>query len=214
MIRSLRASSPANEAVDVDLAFATPILTSRPSNGSWLNSKLEPLIVRRMEGSRSVQASNVGGWHSDHQLMRWGGTAAKSLAATVKAIVEPHTLNVLDPDAGAPSWLIRAWANVGGNGDYNMPHSHGRSFWSAIYYVRVDEGAGGELVLHDPRLPQTEMHAPHLRFAQAGTQRLSQIRPEPGLLVIVPSWLMHSVRPFQTSGLRISVAMNLAVPDR
>jgi hypothetical protein len=29
----------------------------------------------------------------------------------------------------------------------------------------------------------------------------------------MPSWLTHSVRPFQSEGLRISVAMNLAVPD-
>jgi len=35
----------------------------------------------------------------------------------------------------------------------NRAHVHGGSFWSVVYYVRVGDGEGGELVLHDPRLP-------------------------------------------------------------
>ena len=206
-------SMPDSGEPKVELLFATPIITCRLGKAEQVNAQLEPLILRRMEKEHSVQASNVGGWHSDHQFMRWGGKSAKLLASTVTDIVAARTRSLLARDPRLAKWTIRAWANVSGNGAYNMPHAHGRSYWSVIYYVRVDEGAGGQLVLHDPRLPQTEMHAPHYRFRDAGAEGLYQIDPEAGLLVVMPSWLTHSVRPFQSEGLRISVAMNLSVPD-
>lgn len=214
-MRGLAGTPPANSGdVEIKFLFATPVITLHLHDADRLNSDLEPLILRRMERERSVQGSNVGGWHSDHELMKWGGKSAKQIASTVTDIVAGQTRNLLAPKAKAPKWSVSAWANVGGDGAYNMPHAHGRSFWSAIYYVRVDDGEGGELVMHDPRLPQTEMHAPHLRFRDAGGERLFQIEPTTGLLVVMPSWLMHSVRPFRSEGLRISVAMNFSAPDK
>ncbi|PWE17395.1 hypothetical protein DDZ18_06845 [Marinicauda salina] len=42
-------------------------------------------------------------------------------------------------------------------------------------------------------------------------QPISQhhIQPEPGLLVLFPSWLMHAVRPHNGQRDRISIAMNI-----
>ena len=34
--------------------------------------------------------------------------------------------------------------------------------------------------------------------------------PKAGKLVMFPSWLMHQVRPYKGSAVRISIAMNLA----
>jgi len=60
------------------------------------------------------------------------------------------------------------------------------------------------------------MVAPDLVFTdETGEKQMSQfrVRPEPGKLVIFPSWLMHAVRPHKGPGERISVAMNvLALP--
>src|SRR6185312_14533673 len=85
-------------------------------------------------------------------------------------------------------------------------------FWSAVYYVRIDEGEGGELVLDDPRMPMMEMHAPFLRFRNAGGDKAIRLRPSAGQIVIFPSWLVHSVTPWQGEGLRISIAVNLSAP--
>jgi hypothetical protein len=58
------------------------------------------------------------------------------------------------------------------------------------------------------------MHAPALKFAvkdglSAGSAEM--ILPRPGLLFIFPSWLLHQVRPYRGTGLRISIAFNLGV---
>jgi Putative 2OG-Fe(II) oxygenase len=37
------------------------------------------------------------------------------------------------------------------------------------------------------------------------------IKPEPGMIVIFPSWMYHFVNPFHGDGERISVAFNVAV---
>ena len=90
-----------------------------------------------------------------------------------------------------------------------MPHVHGGSFWSAVYYVRVGEAEGGDLVLHDPRMPALRMHAPNLRFNDNGPELKVRIRPKAGRMVLFPAWLSHSVEPWDGSGTRISVAMNI-----
>ena len=43
-------------------------------------------------------------------------------------------------------------------------------------------------------------------------QRLT-IDPEPGLMLMFPSWLRHAVHPFMGKGERITVAFNLAVGE-
>ncbi|WP_425506906.1 putative 2OG-Fe(II) oxygenase [Sphingomonas sediminicola] len=70
-------------------------------------------------------------------------------------------------------------------------------------------GEGGQLVLHDPRMPALRMHAPGLRFKDAGPDVRTTIEPKSGLMVLFPAWLLHSVEPWQGDGHRISVAMNI-----
>jgi len=58
------------------------------------------------------------------------------------------------------------------------------------------------------------MYAPMLIFigedgASVGGAEI--IRPKPGLLFLFPSWLMHQVRPYLGTGLRISIAFNLSL---
>jgi uncharacterized protein (TIGR02466 family) len=112
---------------------------------------------------------------------------------------------------------MEMWANVSPAGASNQMHSHPGSFWSASFYV--DDGGDGEdgfFVAQDPRFPMIRMVAPDLVFTdETGEKQMSQfrVRPEPGKLVIFPSWLMHAVRPHKGPGERISVAMNvLALP--
>jgi hypothetical protein len=53
------------------------------------------------------------------------------------------------------------------------------------------------------------MHAPGLRFINMGPELKAEVKPKDGLLVLFPGWLSHSVEPWQGSGERISVAMNI-----
>ena len=41
---------------------------------------------------------------------------------------------------------------------------------------------------------------------------MARIKPEPGQIVLFPSWLAHSVDPWEGDGERISIALNLTAP--
>ena len=60
------------------------------------------------------------------------------------------------------------------------------------FYVAVDEGEGGELVLYDPRMPAIDMHAPALRFRDMGGEQQVKITPVAGMIVIFPFFSKNS----------------------
>jgi uncharacterized protein (TIGR02466 family) len=191
----------------VQKLFPTPVITDLLAGADKLNAALEPLILARREADKGHSLSNRGGWQSEHDLEKWGGEAAERVIRNALELADAHT-------SGTPKrWRHDSWANVSGPGHFNMPHVHAGTFWSAVYYVRVGEGEGGELVLHDPRVPGSQMHAPHLRLRGTGPDYRALIEPKPGLMVLFPAWLSHSVEPWQGAGNRISIAMNIrAIP--
>ena len=188
--------------------FATPVITDELPGADAANAELEKAILDRMASDRGIQVSNRGGWHSQRDLSDWAGEAGGRVLRHALALADAHTVG---REAGVPpSWSTDAWANVSRGGDFNMPHVHGATFWSAVYYVRCD-GSGGELVLHDPRMPGLQMHAPGIRFRGIGAESEAAFTPKAGLMVLFPGWLAHSVEPWQGEGQRISVAMNIRV---
>ena len=198
-------------AFHVDWAFCTPVIVAELDDAPDINPALEAAILeRRIDDPTGLARTNRGGWHSDVRLAEWGGDAFSRLQAHALAIADANTIDAAAPTQAAHEWKVQAWANVIGTGAAHEAHAHGGSYWSAIYYVRVDEGDGGELVLHDPRMPLLEMHAPSLRFRDGGGERRVATRPRPGMLILIPAWLVHSVTPYLGDGLRISVSMNVA----
>lgn len=193
--------------------FATPLIVRQVSDGR-LNPELEKAILSRRREQAGMKQSNLGGWHSDTDLFSWGGEASHELGRKVVALADANTRDLRAEKEGRRGWIVEGWANVSEAGASNAPHNHGGCYWSAVYYVRVDEGEGGELILHDPRLPALDMHAPHLRFANAGPEQIIRIKPRAGMLVMFPSWLVHSVAPWSGPGQRISIAINLSEKPR
>ena len=190
--------------------FATPVILERLDPGELPDAALETAILDRKRVDPGIKRSNLGGWHSDTQLFRWGGEPARKLAERIVALANANTVDRSRRSDEHPEWQVEGWANVTEAGGSNAPHVHPGCFWSAVYYVRVDEGEGGELLLFDPRMPGLTMQAPDLRFRNAGGEQVARTQPAPGLLIMFPSWLTHSVVPWHGTGLRISVAINLA----
>ena len=107
------------------------------------------------------------------------------------------------------------WANISGPGHSNQTHCHTGALWSGVYYVDAGgEKVGGELILEDPRFPMNQMYIPGLVTRNAdgeATPSQHAVIPRAGLMVLFPSWLRHSVRPYRGTGERISVAFNIQV---
>ncbi|GAA4758781.1 hypothetical protein GCM10023264_29040 [Sphingomonas daechungensis] len=187
--------------------FPTPVIVDEVGDAEALNRELEPLILEQHKRDSGLKLSNRGGWQSKRDFPRWSGTAGRRLLDHASAVASAHTGH--RPDRPPPQWTIDIWANVNTSGAFNMPHVHGGSYWSCVYYVRAGEGEGGQLVLHDPRMPALRMHAPGLRFRDSGPDVRTEIEPKSGLMVLFPAWLLHSVEPWFGEGNRISVAMNI-----
>lgn len=198
--------------------FATPVAAVDLPGAAARNADLRRLILDRRQSHPSVQASNAGGWHSDRDILDWGGTPMGEIIAAAKQVANRMTADRQGQPL-QPQWTVQAWANVNGPGDGNICHYHPGSFWSGAYYVddggcADDPSLGGEFEMIDPRGPGPGMYAPALKFAGedgASVGSGETIRPRPGLLFLFPSWLFHQVRPYRGSALRISIAFNLGV---
>ena len=205
--------------------FATPILKASPPDAEALNQELLKTIRKHREQHGGIDRSNIGGWHSDTDMARWGGPAARRLADFAVAEVSAHMTDVARQGKRQFNWSIEMWANVNSPGDANQMHCHPAAYWSGVYYPDPGgaelEGNGGELLLEDPRYPLAYMTVPDLLLRDAhGEPMYSQvaIRPVAGRIVLFPSWLRHSVRPHQGDRDRVSIALNLmlfgAQPDQ
>jgi len=188
--------------------FATPVIFDRLVDEPLI-AELERAILKRRSENPGLTRSNVGGWQSDEGLFDWGGEPARRLLSHIFDLATSQTILKSPEPSLTFDWAADGWANVNRPGDSNLAHAHGGCFWAAVFYVRVDPGMGGELVLYDPRLPAIEMYAPQLWFAGSGVQRQGRIKPRAGMLVLFPTWLVHSVAPWFGEGLRISIAVNL-----
>lgn len=195
-----------NSAARVRLLFATPVIIAEVSRADEIGAELQSLILARRREHPGLALSNRHGWQSTHDFAAWSGEHGRTVIERALELASEHTVT---PRGAPPRWMVEAWGNVSEAGAFNMPHVHGGTFWSAVYYVAVGEGEGGQLVLHDPRMPALRMHAPGIRFNGAGPELKAEIAPRAGLMVLFPGWLSHSVEPWEGKGERISVAMNI-----
>lgn len=78
--------------------------------------------------------------------------------------------------------------------------------WSGVYYVDTGDTPGqhdsGALRFSDPAPGSAASFLPFV------ARLCPEIQPVPGLMVLFPSYLPHSVHPHRGNGLRISVAFN------
>ena len=198
--------------------FATPVAALEVPDAEARNAELTAAILKRRSETPSIQASNAGGWHSDREILHWGGPHVGHILDLAKEMAYRLTADRTGK-AIRPDWNVTAWANVTGPGDANICHYHPGAFWSGTYYVEdggcaTDHSLGGEFEMLDPRGPGPGMYAPALKFAGEDGQSAGAaetIRPRPGLLFLFPSWLFHQVRPYRGNALRISIAFNLSV---
>ena len=196
--------------------FYTPLLEVDLSGEAGLIEALKSAIEANRANSQGVTRSNVGGWHSDTDMLRWGGEPALKLGRHVMENALQHT-NDNGARGNQPRFVfnVEMWANVSPPGASNEAHAHPNAFWSAVFFV--DDGGAredGHLVLLDPRFPLAQMYNSDLVFVD-DERRIPEsshrVTPTPGKLVIFPSWLVHLVRPHSGPRDRISIAINVVV---
>jgi uncharacterized protein (TIGR02466 family) len=198
---------------DVRLLWSTPIFHRIWPGSSDLNSRLRRIILDQERKHAGPRKSVVGGWHSPEDFLAWPYPEVTHLK---ERMIEGISAVMLPTFGRKPGQYnlngeISAWANVLRRGGYHRVHSHPGSFWSGVYYIGVgqmDPGPdeNGVIELFDPRGAVEMVSVPENPFGQRMI-----FRPEPGLMLVFPSWLRHAVTPYMGTGERITVAFNLSV---
>jgi len=99
--------------------------------------------------------------------------------------------------------LDNVWININRKGDFNKPHYHVLSAFSACLYLQVPEKSGN-IIFHGNKLLH---HYPI--FTDSPLFYTETIyKPEPGKLILFPSCIEHSVEANNSDEPRISMAFN------
>jgi uncharacterized protein (TIGR02466 family) len=173
--------------------------------GSEVRAVVRRAILEQITTLRGGSAEPGSGrvWQSRHGLQ-----AIRELAPLVDQVrlsVE-EVLAFLHVES-APFEITGLWINVAGPGAGVRMHGHPNNFVSGVYYVQVAQGAN-TINFHDPR-PQTAIVRPPVTELSAYNTDQVVVEVEEGTLLIFPAWLVHSVDPNQSDGVRISVSFNV-----
>jgi hypothetical protein len=120
--------------------------------------------------------------------------------------------------AGLPVRAIerqRAWTYRYAAGEYVDVHDHANVHLAAVYYIEVPAAVanaakhslrtpneGGHLVFHDCRRGISDI------VREFGQKPFHSIRPQEGMLVTFPGYLLHQVKPFLGPGMRTIASNN------
>lgn len=191
-----------------DKLFSTPLLRYRVAGYESLNADLLAMAAHLRNSSAGVAKSNRGGWHSEGNLFAHDAAPIKTLRKIVEdTLADANTAIGAKVKPEALQLKLFGWMNANPKGAFNAPHTHPGAHWSGVYYVAqpaVDEGNSGMIEFVDAR---TDL--PNWRILDAAPFRLKKkLRPQPGEIILFPSYLVHWVYPNETEGERVTIAFN------
>jgi uncharacterized protein (TIGR02466 family) len=193
--------------------FPTIVLERHFADVAELNLDLSRKILEREAQGPGIVKSNVGGWHSETDFLRWDGPEPGALFQRVAAAVKDYAAVERKLDAAALELTVtaEAWANVTRAGHYAKPHVHPNSNLSGVYYVDVGDAAAqddqsGVIEFMDPRNRPGMFHTEGTVVFDA-----YRVKPQNGTLLLFPAWLYHYVHPYRGARPRICVAFNVTL---
>ncbi|AIR93488.1 2OG-Fe(II) oxygenase [Prochlorococcus phage P-TIM68] len=206
-------------------AFPTPVILYNFNKESHdLNvSLVKDTLEEKNSDIEGRVASNMGGWHSTLRMEE-----RYDSFNTLRGKIE-ECANDYCRQTGHEDGLIveRLWGNVSGPGDINMPHHHGGSALTGVYYPMYemvggnmitnyddnpkllpgtwDGKRGGTVVFNDPSYGQ-KIRLKKQPKVSPFTVEHYHLYPISGLLAVFPSHLIHTVTPFKENKIRISIS--------
>ncbi len=195
--------------------FPTTFMRRRHAGTDDLNKRLRYYLLEleKREKNELAGTSNLGGYHSDKQLLSAKDEAIVELRQMIFDGLLAYAGPLVDNECAAPpentKLRLWGWCVIMREGDYNHQHMHPDANISGVYYVTMPKAMQkstnaqphGCISFVDPRPRANSMRLPNQHSAHA-------VNPEAGDLIIFPSYYEHSVTPFKGSGVRICIAFN------
>ena len=190
------------------LFFSTPIWTSKIDNYEKVNLEMIDYITDlQTNNPEGIIKSNFKGWHSKDFDMK--EEQPKKFIEAIKKNINT-ALTDMNWDLERQAVKIKSlWAIINEKDAWNQKHHHSNSDLSAAYYVAAHENCG-DIVFYDPRPAPVHNH-PISKSPNNINATVNSIKPEPGMLVLFPSYLEHSVNPNLSDKKRIVISFNLSL---
>jgi uncharacterized protein (TIGR02466 family) len=194
------------------LAWPTPILTRRIQDADLLSDLRRVILDREQAYPDGIDRALVNGWHSDTDLMKWPDPSIETLKSIISAGLADFIKQLNNDKGFSGKAQVTAWANVSRRGGFHRLHTHHSSMVSGVFYVDTgtpdpdDTHFNGTISFLDPRLAVEMIPLPGSPFGEK-----LKVEPDPGLMLMFPSWLQHFVDPFRGEGTRISIAFNIGL---
>lgn len=174
--------------------------------------KIEEAAYRCQKIDNGMTISNCGGWHSSIYNSFEENTYNQKLIDLIAT-----EINLVAEKFGIRNKKLKVssfWFNINGKKDFNKIHSHQKSIFSGVYYIKVPDRCG-RLVFD---APHTELMTSYLNYWHLEVDEFNEfnssswsISPNPGDLVIFPSWLAHYTEPNMSDENRISFSFNTSI---
>lgn len=207
-----------NTTIDSNTLATVSIFPTQILNYLWkdveiLNDELIEVIFEKEHTTESMTLSNAGGFHSSCDLFAWDYPCVETLRQMVNSLIM-HMAGLSGLKDGYEIDIsISSWVNIVRNGHYHIPHNHPNNFWSGVYYV--DAGIPDETIENNGLF---EFCDPRTGSDMITVKSMSpvryQVKANPGLMMMFPSFVTHYVHPFIGKGERISIAFNISIIPR
>ena len=197
--------------------FPTMIFQINLANAEALNERLLSSIYQEQEKDQpGISRSNfteLGGWHSQNNLHK-----SPEYADLVERIGSA-TSRISKEKGHAKDQVLKIgtmWSIINPPGSANRAHIHPGCLYSGVYYIHAPEGAGN-IEFIEPRTAHLMNQPKYIPNKKRPRDCWTKVRftPEPGKMIIFPSWLYHAVDPNMSKesgkkGHRVIISFNLS----
>ena len=177
--------------------FSTPIFTSIIDNK--IVKYMEELIIPRLN-SLNHHPEHSTDFFKKEKIVHFK-ELLPFFTSIDNTIDEYSKLSNLKRSKSADYWVQDYKEN-----QFHIPHTHANTYISGVYYVRANENAGNLRFFNANPICRIE----NLLDKENESNIFVDIKPERGLLVLFPSWLLHEVLPGNKEKcIRTCLAFNL-----
>ena len=161
----------------------------------------------RDEDPMGRELSNRGGWQSNQ--MDIGDCKSEILKNIIMSSVSKL------PMSGNFSCTIEGWKNINEPGNFNISHSHPRSHFSGVLWIKTPKNCGN-IVFESPeifnRYQELDSYSDESKF-DSNNYMTYYFTPKEGNVLIFSSNLRHEVKENKSNEDRISYSFNITLID-
>jgi tetratricopeptide (TPR) repeat protein len=186
------------------------------------NTSIDKFNAELIEALRN-HPNRTSDWDPSKRAIR-GGTIVPNIFGNKSAILTLFEVSIkktldqyiseLPIDPGHPflstkknGYRLDVWANFLGPDNHQSSHIHNQGWMSGVYYAGTAPDDD-----ENPEAGWIEFNRPGYGLPMLGGEKIiHKIKPEPGMLIIFPSYVWHGTIPFFKSGERISIAFDLHI---